>query len=128
MGRGLSDLQRDILKLADQRRQKKNLEPVRFSVYLTRDAPEKFAEIYASRLTEIYRRFVPERKIDMYINPDLKVRNVSDVARHMKDIYLGRERFLGDADDDWKVDSLGAALKYGSVGEDDIISATVSLS
>jgi hypothetical protein len=130
MGRGLSDLQRDILKLADMRRQQKNLEPVRFSVYLTRDAPEKFTEIYASRMMEVYRRFVPERKTDLYFNPELRVRTVTDVALHMKDVYMGENDFddILAKEEEWKVDLLRAAIKGRSVGDDDVMRFAVSLS
>jgi hypothetical protein len=127
MGRGLSDLQRDILKLADMRRQKKNLEPVRFRVYLIREAPEKFTEIYAGRLIGIYRRFVPERKTDSYFNPGLRVRDVVDLARHMNEILIGKDDDFG-FDEEWQADMVAAAPLFQGWGINNLIYVALSLS
>ena len=90
MGRGLSEQQLAILRLADKRRREQELPVVRWGVAVIRDLPEPLAKLWAERLRKVYRNFVPENRNDLYFKDELRVEDHSDVERLVHELLADR--------------------------------------
>jgi hypothetical protein len=88
-----------------------------WQVSVMRELPKPIADVYVERIEKTYRNFVPERRVDLYLKEELKIRDHTDITRLLQAAFLTREEhnaIEAACGDSWENDHLVGLLLGGT--------------